>query len=349
MALEPLRLGMVRLTDAAPIVWAQERGLFAAEGLDVTIAVEPSWANVADKLAWGLLEGAVMLPPLAIAMALGLRGPPTPLLVPLGISLNGNAITLSNALADPILAAGPGDAVEASRRLLRLLDGTRRRLAVVHAFSTHDLLLRLFLERGGIDPLYDVEIVVVPPADMVAALAAGQIDGFCAGAPWGAVAAQAGVGRSVAVTSGVWPNHPEKCLAVHAGWAAAHPAAMRALIRSVLQAGAECDDAGATAAVSALLARPEWVGVAAPLIAASLPGGGQGMDVDRSVFSAHHAGVPFAEHARWFVGQMARWRTLPEGAEAIAVAMYRPDLHDEAATELGLPLASTNESFFRSK
>ncbi len=43
-----IRLGMVRLTDAAPIVLAQVRGLFAAEGLNVTVAVEPSWANVAD-------------------------------------------------------------------------------------------------------------------------------------------------------------------------------------------------------------------------------------------------------------------------------------------------------------
>jgi ABC-type nitrate/sulfonate/bicarbonate transport system substrate-binding protein len=92
---QALRIGMVRLTDAAPLVFAQAHDLFAAAELEVSIAVEPSWANVADKLAWSLLDGAVMLYPLAIAMALGLRGPATPLRIPAGISLNGNAITLS--------------------------------------------------------------------------------------------------------------------------------------------------------------------------------------------------------------------------------------------------------------
>lgn len=119
----PIRLGMVRLTDAAPLVLAQSSGLFAAEDLDVVVSVEPSWANIADKLAWGLLEGAVMLPPLAIAMALGLRGPPTRLIVPAGISLNGNAITLGHRFAAPILSEGfSGPAVMAAR-LRSLLEG----------------------------------------------------------------------------------------------------------------------------------------------------------------------------------------------------------------------------------
>jgi ABC-type nitrate/sulfonate/bicarbonate transport system substrate-binding protein len=331
-----VRLGMVRLTDAAPIVLAQAHGLFAAEGLDVTIQVEPSWANVADKLAWGLLDGAVMLPPLAIAMVLGLRGPATPIVVPAGISLNGNAITLARHLAEPVLAGGRPTPARAAQRLRDALIGPGRpRIAVVHAFSTHDLLLRLFLEQGGIDPETDVEIVVVPPADVVAALASGQIDGFCSGAPWGAVAARDGVGRTVAVTSALWRNHPEKCLALHAAWSAAHPDATQALLRALLRAGQICDRPAGAPALAALLADPQWVGVPAPLVAASLPGG-IGGEVDRSVFAAHHAGTPFHDHARWFARQMGRWRDLPPGAEDLAAAAYRPDLHAQAAATLGL-------------
>ena len=97
----PVRLGTLRLTDAAPVIYAQAHGLFAGEGLDVSLTVEPSWANIADKLAWKLLDGAVMLPPLAIAMALGLRGPVTRTVIPAGISRNGNAITLARRLAEP--------------------------------------------------------------------------------------------------------------------------------------------------------------------------------------------------------------------------------------------------------
>ena len=318
-----MRLGLLRLTDAAPVILAQAHGLFAAEGLDVSISVESSWANIADKLAWGALDGAVMLPPLVFAMLLGLRGPATPLVVPAGISLNGNAITLSDALADPILESGRPHADEAARRLARAATGRPPlRLAVVHAFSTHDLLLRLFLERGGIDP-HQVEIPVIPPPDMAAALATGEIDGFCAGAPWGVVAAERGAGRTVALSSDIVPNHPEKCLALRAGWATAHPGATASLLRALRQAGQACDRAETTPALAALLARPEWVGVPAPLIAASLPGGSGG-DVDRSIFAGHNAMEARPEDARWFIRQMARWRDLPDNAEAAAAACYQP-------------------------
>ena len=74
MTTETIRLGLLRLCDAAPVVLAAARGLYAANGLDVALSVEPSWANIADKLSYGLLDGAVMLPPLAIAAASGLRG-----------------------------------------------------------------------------------------------------------------------------------------------------------------------------------------------------------------------------------------------------------------------------------
>src|SRR5688500_1461411 len=92
----PVRVGLLRLTDAAAVFLADAYGLFAAEGLDVDLSVEPSWANIADKLAYGLLDVAVMLPPLALAMALGLRGPAaTPLVVPMSLSLNGSSVVLA--------------------------------------------------------------------------------------------------------------------------------------------------------------------------------------------------------------------------------------------------------------
>ncbi len=333
----PVRLGMVRLTDAAPIVLAQARGLFKDEGLAATVAVEPSWANVADKLAWNLLDAAILPAPLAVAMVTGLRAPATPLLIPAGISLNGNAITLARHLAEPVLVGGRPPPARAAERLRHTMTAPGRlRLAVVHAFSMHDLLLRRFLDLGGIDTEAEVEITVIPPADMVAALASGRIDGFCAGAPWGAVAARDGVGRTVAVTSALWRNHPEKVLAVRADWAAANPAPLQALLRAVLRAGQASDRVAGAPALATLLSAPDWVGVAAPLIAASLPGG-TGGEVDRSVFAAHSAGVPFPAHASWFIREIARWRDVPPEAEATAAAAYRPDLHATAAHAIGLP------------
>ena len=44
---DTIRLGVLRLTDGSPTVLAEADGLFASEGIDVALQVEPSWANVA--------------------------------------------------------------------------------------------------------------------------------------------------------------------------------------------------------------------------------------------------------------------------------------------------------------
>jgi CheY-like chemotaxis protein len=122
--------------------------------------------------------------PQAMASAAGLRGRRTELVVPMNLSTNGNAVTLASPLRDDFPCAG----------IAGLITGRRLRLAVVHSFSTHDLLLRHWLAAAGVNPDEDVEITVLPPAEMVSSLAAGAIDGYCAGAPWGQVAAHAGLG-----------------------------------------------------------------------------------------------------------------------------------------------------------
>lgn len=334
-----MRLGLLRLTDAAPVVLAAERGLFAAEGAAVTLSVEPSWANIADKLAFGLLDGAVLPPPLGLAMEFGLRPAATRLIVPLSLSLNGNSIVLSEALAASLLdGATDLSPAAAGARLARLVaGGLRPRLAVVHRFSTHDLLLRYWLAACGIDPDEQMDLPVVPPQDMPDALRDGRIDGFCAGAPWGAEAVRRRLGRTLVLSSAIWRNHPEKCLALRADWAERHPEMVQHILRAVLRAGAACDDTAEAGALAAVLAQPRWIGLPAEILARSLPGG-TGRDSDRSVFAAHAAGVPWRSHARWFAGQMARWRSLPDDAGSRAEAAYRPDLYAEAARALGIPV-----------
>jgi two-component system, oxyanion-binding sensor len=185
------RIGLLRLTDAAPLIAARELGFFASEDIEVRFSVEPSWANVADKLAFGLLDGAMLLPPLALALGLGLSGGgPEAIVVPMALSLNGNTVTLAPRWADEIRAAGGDDgrdAMTTARRFGGLIRARAEKpvLAVVHTFSTHNLLLRYWLAAGGIDPASEAAFTVVPPAETADALAAAKIDGFCVGAPWG--------------------------------------------------------------------------------------------------------------------------------------------------------------------
>src|SRR5215472_13103734 len=260
-AARAFRIGLLRLTDAAPLVIAQELGYFAGEGLDVALSVEPSWANIADKLAYGLLDAAMMLPPLALALRLGLSGSagPEPIIVPATLSLNGNTILLSENWSAPILR-GLGDAVpppplETARRFAGLIRERRQKphLGVVHTFSTHNLLLRYWLATAGLDPARDVTFTVVPPAETAAAMAAGKIDGFCAGAPWGEVSARAGLGRAVATSHTIWNHGTAKVLALRESLAERYPDRVQAMLRALLKAAVHCDAPEHAQEVAALL------------------------------------------------------------------------------------------------
>lgn len=239
-----LQIGYVPLCDAAPVIMAQDLGFAREEGLDLDLSAEPSWATLRDRLALGHLDGAHMLAPLALASALGLSGPPSDLTIGLPLSLNGNAITLSNALSEAVAGAdGEGDDWRNIARAFARVAVARRQagkpvtLGIVHPFSCHAYQVRLFAQAGGLDPAA-LRTVVVPPQHGVEALSRGLVDGFCAGAPWNGVAMAAGVGRVVALGAEIAPDAPEKVLAVSArvGEAGAP------LVRAVARAGLWCAD-----------------------------------------------------------------------------------------------------------
>ncbi|HEY4041281.1 MAG TPA: CmpA/NrtA family ABC transporter substrate-binding protein [Rhodopila sp.] len=334
---KPIRVGLLRLVDSAPVVLAEASGLFRDQGIDVQISVEPSWSNIADKLTYGVLDAAVMLPPLALAASAGLRGPKARLVVPMSLSQGGNAIVASNEAA----AAMTQDGSTPRIRLLEWLRGqsTKPRFAVVHAFSTHNLLLRYWLASGGADPDRDIETVVIPPENVVAALAAGSIAGFCAGAPWGDVAEAGRAGRILIGTSVIWPFHPEKSIAFEETWATANPALVQHLLRAVLRAQFRCDQPEEAAGIAALLADPAGLGLPEAACRAALPGGS---GAERIRFYTREAWFPARAHAKWFLGQMRRWGWLDSRADldGLASQVYRPDLLGPAVEAEGLYAAA---------
>ena len=116
-----LRLGLLRLTDSAPAIVAHEFGWFAEEGIEAELSVEPSWANIADKLAYGFLDAAVIIPPLGFAIELGLRGISQKLIIPCNISLGGNTITLARDLALQVRETAAKKAMNESRKLAQVV------------------------------------------------------------------------------------------------------------------------------------------------------------------------------------------------------------------------------------
>lgn len=165
-----LQIGFVPLTDCAPLVVAYEKGFFEAEGLRVTLRRERSWASIRDKTAYGVFDAAQMLYPMPLALTLGVGGPAVPTVTAVCLSLGGNAITVSSALADAMGAAASdtrGDALRGVIARRREADLPRLTFGVVFPTSTHAYELRYWMAASGIDPDRDVSLIVLPPPDML--------------------------------------------------------------------------------------------------------------------------------------------------------------------------------------
>src|SRR5579871_3163041 len=93
-----LRLGFVALADCAPLVMAQELGLFARYGLSIELHREVGWATIRDKIVYGELDAAQAPAGLVVAASCGLGSVQVECLTGLVLNLHGNAITLSQDL-----------------------------------------------------------------------------------------------------------------------------------------------------------------------------------------------------------------------------------------------------------
>jgi ABC-type nitrate/sulfonate/bicarbonate transport system substrate-binding protein len=346
-----LRIGFIPLADAAALIVAADKGFAAAEGLDVELVREVSWSNVRDKLNIGLFDAAHLLAPVAIASSLGVGHVKVPIIAPIGLGMNGNAITVSPALYAAMAAAADGNIVDplvSARALARVVARRRGRgeepltFGMTFPFSNHNYQLRFWMAAGGVDPDEDVRLVVLPPPYMVDSLANGQVDGFCVGAPWSSVAVDLGVGFILHLVSEILLRAAEKVLAVRERWAEARPDALLRLVRAHHRAAAFIEDEANRDEVAEILAAPDRVGVAAEVIRRTLDGRMK-VAPDGTVRASERylligrkgASRPDPVQTAWLYGQMVRWGQAPLSAELLATAraVFRPDLYDAAIGE----------------
>jgi nitrate/nitrite transport system substrate-binding protein len=198
---------------------------------------------------------------------------------------------------------------------------------------------------GQIDA--DVLLSVTPPPQMPATLEAGTIYGYSVGEPWNQQAVFKGIGVPVITDYEIWKNNPEKVFGVTAEWARANPnthvAVVKALIRAAMWLDAD-DNTNRGQAVE-ILARPEYVGADAEVIANSMTGtfeyerGDKRAVPDFNVFFRYYATYPYYSDAVWYLTQMRRWGQIPEAKpdnwyDEVAKTVYLPDVYLMAARQL---------------
>ncbi|MEB3337563.1 MAG: CmpA/NrtA family ABC transporter substrate-binding protein, partial [Leptolyngbyaceae bacterium] len=337
-----LELGFIPLTDCAPIAVAQEKGLFQKYGLDqVVLNREPSWKAIAEGMRSGRLDAAQMVGGMPIAMTLGVGDQaPFPIVSALTMSRNGNAITLNKHLYDQ----GVRTLADFKAAIAKTPDKVHT-LGVVHPASMHNLMLRYWLASGGIDPDRDVNITVIPPAQMVANLKAGNIDGYCAGEPWNARAVYEGLGFVIATDMDIWAGHVEKVLGVREDWANQHPQTHLALVKALLEACEYCDDRRNREEILELLCRPEYVGSDPAYTRMGFIDPfdrGMGQEPEQifnyNQFYINKTNYPDPVEGLWVMTQLARWgiTAFPRNWLDIIERTRRPDVFGQAARELEL-------------
>jgi len=357
VSLDRVRVGFLPLVDAALPIVAREQGFAEAEGIDLVPVRDLSWATVRDRLLYGRTDAAHLLAPLAIATALGRGRPAVPIAVPFVLGLNGNAITLSPALADVVSpGAGLGEphavgtALAAVARA-RLAEGRPLRLGVVHRYSSHNYMLRYWLAACGARSDAGVETVTVSPPFAAEALAAGEVDGICVGEPWNSVAVDRGAGRIVLVTAQIWRRGVEKVLAARTERLTDAPELFHRLIRALHAAAAHFVRAGTIEGTAATLARPDYLDGSAELIRRAisdrirLAQGEPPLHFPDFMFQYREAAnFPWRSQAAWLYSQLVRWEGLPYSADAARVAegVFRPDVYRAALAGGPAPLPGAN-------
>lgn len=341
------KLGFIALTDSAPLIIAQEKGLFAKYGMkDVEVAKQASWPVTRDNLELGSdkggIDGAHILSPMAYQMTLGTitkGNQPVPMNILARLNTNGQAISLSKKYLD--LKVGTD-----SKPLKEAL--AQQKIAMTFPGGTHDLWMRYWLAAGGINPDTDVAVIPVPPPQMVANMKSGSMEAFCVGEPWNAQLVTQKVGYTALVTGELWKDHPEKALTLRADWVTKNPKAAKAITMAVLEAQQWCDKPENKDEMCQIISQDKWLKV--PL--ADIIGRSKGQ-IDYGTgrieavspvamkFWADNASYPYKSHDAWFITENIRWGYIPATTDIKATVdkVNREDIWKAAATAIGVPAA----------
>ncbi|WP_036214375.1 CmpA/NrtA family ABC transporter substrate-binding protein [Massilia alkalitolerans] len=335
-----VRIGYLPLADCAPVVMASVLGFDELYGIKLELSRELSWTGMRDRLVGGDIDAAHVLVGLLYGLQMGIGTRARQMAVLMNLNRNGQGITLSRALA----ARAPDAAA-----LARLVRAGALRPTFGHTFPTgnHAMFLYYWLAAAGIDPFADCKLVTVPPGQMVASLAAGHMDGFCAGEPWGQRAVREGAGLMSVSSEEIWPDHPGKVLGTGADFASSHPNTCRALVAALLET-ARWLDASRTnrEAAAEVLASPAYVNADRDVLQVCLAGrpgkayatghwrGHNGLHF----FADGEASFPWLSDGMWFLTQQRRWGLLraDPAYAAIAREVNRIDLYRDGAAMAGV-------------
>ena len=355
------KLGYIALTDSAPLIIAQEMGLFAKYGMtEMVIEKQASWGATRDNMALGSagggIDGGHILRPKVHLYSTG-KVMQNNVALPMYTLLNLNEQCQGISVAQTYAETGVGLSSAPLKEVFAAKKASGAEVPVAMTFpgGTHDLWMRYWLAAGGIDPDRDVNLIVVPPPQMVANMKVGNMEAFCVGEPWNEQLVNQGIGFTAATTGELWARHPEKVLGMRADWVDAHPNATIAILMAVMEAQMWCEKFENKEEMAKILGKRQWYNVPVKDIIGRLKGEinyGNGRVETRSDLAMKfwgdkgEASFPWKSLDSWFITENKRWGKLPGDLDTAALVgkTNRSDLWLEAAKGLGLDVAGFGDS-----
>src|SRR5690349_23634697 len=334
-----LKIGIIALTDCSPFVIAHEKGFFKKYGINATISKGASWAAIRDALSNGDIQATHMLLGMPIASTMGLLdSPKKPMVIPWLLNRNGQCISLKTELKGKV--AGDPKALKPIAEAMKAA-GKPMSCAMTFPPGTHAMWMRYYLGAGGINADKDVALITVPPAQMVANMRIGKMDGFCVGEPWNARVIADGIGFTSLNTQDIWKDHPEKVCAFTAEFAEKNPKRIKAVLKALHEASVWLDKLENRPEQAKIVSAATYINCPPETILGRMLGkydfgdGRKKEDPNYMIFSDRNCNYPQLKYAKWFLTQYRRWGFVDGTVDydGIAKQVMRPDIYEEAMKE----------------
>jgi bicarbonate transport system substrate-binding protein len=352
-----VKLGYLPIVEAAPLIVAKEKGLFAKYGMpDVDISKQANWGSARDNVKIGSAGGGIdggqwqMPMPYLISEGIITDNTKVPMYVLAQLNTQGNGIAIANKHLGKGLTIKSAKQADFFSKLKT--SGTKFKAAYTFPRANQEFWIRYWLAGNGIDPDAEVELLTVPTAQTVADMKRGAMDAFSTGDPWPYRIVADKIGFISALTAEIWKNHPEEYLAIRKDWVDQNPKATKALLKAVMEAQQWCDNFDNRTELASILAQREYFGVPEKILMEPLMGkynlGERSID-DRSMAVLYwkdekgSVSYPYQSHDLWFLTESVRWGFLPKDtltqAKGLIKQVNREDIWREAAKELGVAAA----------
>lgn len=207
------KIGYLPLTHSLAVVVADKLNTGKYKNLKPELVKFSSWPELLDAYNSGKIQAASEL--LVLALAGAERGVPE------------SVVALSHR---------HGDILTVAKDINSVRDLKGKRVAIPHRMSVHNILLAQALKKEKLT-LKDVEWIEMPPPDMPAALARGDIKGFIVAEPFGTKAIQAGFGKKLLNAKDIWPDYICCGLVINPAFKKQNPAAVKEYVDSFTAAG----------------------------------------------------------------------------------------------------------------